>query len=181
MQLVRVLEVRSLPYSLDIAETNFTAEDYVELLLLLLRSRFAARVAFRACNTLASPWLRQRAFVFLRLSLPGGCVDDGLLPHAAPHTDPKEEADLSSRLIEQWLRPCHVRPLPPLHCASEAAASSCRALRFRAQASTHTSFSKKLFCIFHCVSVCGVHLLLLEHALKVEVDAADSGESRARG
>lgn len=114
VQLVRLLEVRALPYSLDISEATFTAEDYVELLLLMLRSRFAARVAFRACHAAASPWLRQRAFVFLRLCLPGGCVDDGLLPHASAQTDPKEEADLGRRLIEEWLRPCHVRTPPPL-------------------------------------------------------------------
>jgi len=85
----------------------------VELLLLLLRSRFVLRVAFRACQTQASPWVRHTAFVFLRLRLPHGCVDDGLLPHASAQTDPKEEADLTARLIDEWLRPCHVRPAAP--------------------------------------------------------------------
>eukprot|EP00892_Ulva_mutabilis_P004685 jgi/Ulvmu1/2589/UM014_0040.1 len=111
VELVRLLEVRGLPYSLDISESAFTSDDYLELLLLLLRSRFVLRVAFRACHTQASPWVRHTAFVFLRLRLPGGCVDDGLLPHASAKTDPKEEAELASRLIDEWLRPCHVMKL----------------------------------------------------------------------
>jgi hypothetical protein len=126
VQLVRTMERRELLYSLDIAETAFEGDDYINLLLALLRSRLAVHVAFRGCNHACSPWLRQQAFMYLRMHLPGGCTDDSQVLAASRESDAKEANALTDRLLKEWIQPCRVRD-SSLHSAPRRSASAMRA------------------------------------------------------
>lgn len=132
MQLVKTLEDRQRAYNLEVIDTYFSAEQFVDLLVALLNTKSCRACELRGCESSVSKWMRLEAVALLSWHLHGGqpsrMYHDDAAPYDVSRTlnslqgDPPNRVERNhfwDRLRSGWLVPAKVRSSVQLACFFE--------------------------------------------------------------